>query len=105
MIEEQYRQGQDVQYIFAMILRQCRILLELRDLHDREQLSSDQLAKKLSLHPFVVKKSLPMVKQYSFASLQKLYKSLLEFDIQAKTGFADSETMLDVWVGRLCIMK
>ena len=39
MIEEQYRQGQDVQYIFAMILRQCRILLELRDLHDREQLS------------------------------------------------------------------
>jgi DNA polymerase-3 subunit delta len=103
MIQEQYRIGQDVQYIFAMLVRQCRILLELRDLYEHEELNSDQLAKKLSLHPFVVKKSLPMVKQHSLASLQSLYRYLLEFDIETKTGYGSPETLFDVLVGKFCL--
>jgi DNA polymerase-3 subunit delta len=103
MIQEQYRIGQDVQYIFAMLVRQCRILLELRDLYEHAELNSDQLAKKLSLHPFVVKKSLPMVKQHSLASLQSLYRYLLEFDIETKTGYGSPETLFDVLVGKFCL--
>lgn len=105
MIREQYRIGKDAPYVFAMLLRQFRILLELRDLHEREDnLSSDALAKKLNLHPFVVKKSLPFVKCYPMEKLKSIYQSLLDFDVKTKTGQGGPELLLDVLVGKLALV-
>jgi len=102
MIAEQYRKGEDAGYIFAMILRQYRILLEMRDLFDREDnLPSDLMAKKLGIHPFVVKKSLPIMKQYSWTRLQEIYQKLLEIDIKTKTGRGDQSVLLDIFVGQV----
>jgi len=102
MIAQQYREGKDADYIFAMIVRQIRILLELRDVYDRdEQVRSDVLAKTLGLHPFVVKKSLSLVKRYTLNSLKQLHQELLDMDRQTKTGHADRSLLLDVFVGRL----
>ena len=102
MIREQYRLGEDAQFVFAMLLRQFRILLELRDLYDREDnLSSEQLAKKLNLHPFVVKKSLVFVKKYSLDKLKTIYQRLLDLDVKTKTGQGDQSLLLDVFVGSL----
>lgn len=102
MIREQYAKGEDAQFIFAMLIRQFRILLELRDVLDREgNLNGDMLAKQLGLHPFVVKKSLPFVKKYTFAELKQIYSSLLDIDIQTKTGQGDQSVLLDVFVGKM----
>lgn len=102
MIREQYRIGEDAQYVFAMLLRQFRILLEIRDLYEREDnLQSDAIAKKLGLHPFVVKKSLPFVKRYPMEKLKSIYQSLLDFDIKTKTGQGGPDLLLDVLVGKL----
>ena len=102
MIREQYRIGEDAQYVFAMLLRQFRILLEIRDLYEREDnLPSDVIAKKLGLHPFVVKKSLPFIKRYPMGELKTIYQSLLDFDVKTKTGQGGPELMLDVLVGKL----
>ena len=102
MIREQYRKGEDAPFIFAMLIRQFRILLELRDLFEREdKLTSDAIAKKLSLHPFVVKKSLPLIKRYTMAELKTIYDQLLEFDINTKTGRGGQSVLLDVLVGRV----
>jgi len=104
MMQEQYAQGKDAGYIFAMILRQFRILLELRDLFERESdLKSDQLAKQLGLHPFVVKKSLPIVKRYTMDELKSIYRQLLDIDIETKTGGGDQSMLLDIFVGRVCV--
>ena len=103
MIEEQYRSGKDAGYIFAMILRQFRILLEMRDIFERDGDSqSGQLAKRLGLHPFVVKKSLPLVRRYPLSELEDIYERLLAIDIDTKTGRGDQAMMLDVFVGRVC---
>ena len=100
MIQEQYRKGEDAGYVFAMLLRQFRILLELRDLYEREDnLQSDALAKKLGLHPFVVKKSLPFVKRYTLQNLKDVYQKLLDIDVKTKTGQGDQSLLLDVFVG------
>lgn len=102
MIREQYRIGENPQFILSMILRQIKILLELRDLYDREDiLSSDLLAKKLNLHPFVVKKSLPFVKKYNQNKLKNIYHKLLEIDIKTKTGQGDQSMLLDILVGKI----
>ncbi|MBI4992993.1 MAG: DNA polymerase III subunit delta [Candidatus Magasanikbacteria bacterium] len=100
MIRQQYRLGEDAQFVFAMLLRQFRILLELRDLYDREDnLPSEQLAKKLNLHPFVVKKSLVFVKKYSLEKLKTIYQRLLDLDVKTKTGQGGQLLLLDVFVG------
>ncbi|MBU0597126.1 hypothetical protein KJ641_01015 [Patescibacteria group bacterium] len=102
MIQQQYENGEDAQYIFAMILRQFRILIELRDMLDRENMIANSvLAQKLSLHPFVVQKSLPLAKRYSMPELKQVYDSLLLFDKQSKTSQGDQKVLLDIFVGRV----
>ncbi len=102
MMQEQYRQGNDAGYLFAMITRQFRILLQLRDLYDRgENLQSSSVAKEMGLHPFVVKKSLPMVKRYTMDELKRIHTELLSIDTKTKTGQGDQSMMLDVFVGRV----
>ncbi|MBP9760778.1 MAG: DNA polymerase III subunit delta [Candidatus Magasanikbacteria bacterium] len=104
LIQEQYRQGKDVQYLFAMILRQFRILLEIRDVFEKEQsLDGVMIAKKLDLHPFVVKKSLGVVQKKTKQELERVYTALLQLDIDMKTGKADSKVLLDILVAELCV--
>ena len=102
LIEDQRRLGQEDGYLFSMILRQFRILISLRDLFNRqESISSDEMAKMLALHPFVVKKSLPLIKRYSLDKLKDIYRQLLEIDIKTKTGLADQSWLIDLFVGKL----
>ncbi len=102
LIEDQRRLGQEDGYLFSMIVRQFRILISMRDLFNREEnISSDTMAKALELHPFVVKKSLPLIKRYSLDKLKDIYKQLLDLDIKTKTGLADQSWLIDLFVGKL----
>lgn len=99
MLEEQYRQGKDAIYIFAMLLRQFRILLALKEAENRG-VSTTTVAKSLNLHTFVVKKSLPLVQKYTLKQLRNIYEQLLQIDTQIKTGGADAGVLIDVFVGQ-----
>lgn len=101
MLEEQYKKGEDAMFVLSMLIRQFRILLELRDLVERNIGGIEGLAKDMGLHPFVVKKSLPFAKKYSFAQLQKIYSALLDLDIKTKTGGGDQPVLLDIFVAGL----
>jgi DNA polymerase-3 subunit delta len=102
LLNEQRRLGQDDGYLFAMILRQFKILLQIRDLWEQnDNMPSDIMAKILGLHPFVVKKTLPMTKKYSLTQLKNIYKELLEIDIATKTGSGMPGVMIDCLVGRI----
>ncbi len=104
MIREQYRSGEDSGYIFAMLVRQFRILLELRDAIDRgEAVAGETLAKKMKIHPFVVKKTLPMASRYTMAELRRVYEALLDIDTKTKTGAGDQSLLLDIVVGKLVV--
>lgn len=102
LIQDQYKAGNDAGYIFAMIVRQYRILLELRDVYDRgDDLQSAHLAKELGLHPFVIKKSIPFVKRYSKEELVNIHEQLLVLDASAKTGKGEQAYLLDMFIGKL----
>jgi DNA polymerase III delta subunit len=64
-------------------------------------MKSDQMARSLDLHPFVVKKSLPLVRRYTMERLSSIYRELLEIDRETKTGAGDQSVLLDVFVGRV----
>ncbi|OGH84913.1 MAG: DNA polymerase III subunit delta, partial [Candidatus Magasanikbacteria bacterium RIFOXYC12_FULL_33_11] len=100
MIRKQYENGEDAQYIFAMLLRQFRILLEMREIYEKQNnIQSIELAKMLGLHPFVVSKSFVFVKRYTLSQIKDIYLKLLEMDTKTKTGQGGQSFLLDVFVG------
>jgi len=102
MIRKQYENGEDAQFIFAMILRQFRILLELREVYEKQDnMHSADLAKILGIHPFVVTKSMAFVKRYTLNQIKDIYLKLLEIDTKTKTGQGGQSFLLDVFVGTL----
>ena len=97
LLEEQIQAGLSEQYIFSMVLRQFRILLQVREALD-VGLSSRQILNQLKLHSFVVQKSVNQVRNYSSALLKKIYSQLVEIDYKNKIGQGDLRTMLDLFV-------
>jgi DNA polymerase-3 subunit delta len=103
-LKEYYRKGEDAYSLLPLLLRQSRILLLLRDVYDREDaMGSAEIAQKLALHPFVVKKTLPLVKRTEMREFVRLHEDLLALDIGAKTGRADANTLLYALIGRLSL--
>jgi DNA polymerase-3 subunit delta len=102
LMRDQRASGKDESYLFSMIMRQFKILLQMRDLWEREDsFTSDQIAKRISIHPYVAKKSLPLVKKFSMPELKKIYDELLDIDIKTKTGLADQSVLIDYFVGKI----
>lgn len=101
LMEDQRRLGKDEGYLFAMILRQFKIILQIKDCLDRNDgLTSDAVAGQLGMHPFVVKKSLAIAKKYNLSALTKIYDTLLQIDINTKTGRGDQGAMIDLFVAK-----
>lgn len=104
MIREQYGNGQEAQYIFAMMVRQFRIMLELKDvLLNTPTTPPDVIAQKLNLHPFVTKKTIPLLRSYSLDQLKAIYEELLSIDIATKTGKGGMPVMIDLLVAKICV--
>jgi DNA polymerase-3 subunit delta len=100
LITDQYLVGKEPQYILAMLIRQYRILIQLADLFAHEDsVPSDVAAKKLGLHPFVVKKTLPLIKRTTLAELKEIHTRLFEIDKKTKYG-ANAAVLLDVFLLR-----
>jgi len=98
LLREQYRAGKDAHYVFAMLLRQYRIMLDIADAIDR---GSHLDAKAMGLHPFVLKKTIPVVTRVSSTKVRDQYRALLEIDKKIKTGSGDPESCIDVFVGSI----
>ncbi len=77
--------GEDVFYIFFMIVRQFRILIQVKDLMMKEK-NQKQISTELKQHPFVITTSMRQAKNFSFAILKNIYQELLQIDIATKTG-------------------
>lgn len=78
-------QGDDEFYLFTMLIYQMRNLLKLKDLIERKT-AFGSLAKRTGLHPFVVKKTVPQLNNFSLEQLKNIYRRLLEIDVGLKTG-------------------
>ncbi len=77
--------GENLVQIFFMIVRQFRILLNLKSLATRN-LSPTEIARQLKLHPFVVQTSLQQLRNFSEKELLAAHAKLLKIDIGVKTG-------------------
>lgn len=111
LLNEQIEAGLEEGYIFAMLVRQFRILLQIKELVAKEYSfisASDpgikqKIAMELGLHPYVVQKTLYQIKNFSLPELKKFYGKLLAIDMKMKRGNFNPRAFLDLFVAEVCL--
>jgi DNA polymerase-3 subunit delta len=83
--------------LLGMIVRQFRIMIQVKELNG-QGLNQQEIAAKLKLHRFVVKKAVRQAMNFSMEQLEAIYRKLLETDIAIKTGQMDEVLALDMLV-------
>jgi DNA polymerase III subunit delta len=84
-IRELQEQGNEAAYIFAMIARQFRLMLEMKALSE-SNMPAPAIASKMQVHPFVVKNTLNQCKNFTYKELKAALNKLLVLDRRLKTG-------------------
>ena len=100
LLEEQITIGLTDGYLLNMIVRQFRILLQIRQALD-SGLTSRKIINLLKLHPFVVQKGISQANQFSLTVLKNILNQLTGIDYSMKTGKIDILTMIDLLIARI----
>lgn len=86
---EQFRalilQGEEWPMMMGMIAYQMRSMVRVKDALERG-VSLENMAKELGMHPFAVKKTIPLVRARPYAELVRMYGTLRDMDVALKTG-------------------
>ena len=87
-------------YLLSMIAYQFKNLLMVKELSE-QGLMYASIVKKSGLHPFVVKKSYFLCRQFSFEELKNIYRAIFKIDSDIKVGKIEAETALDLLVAKI----
>ncbi len=90
----------DALRLFGMIVRQFRLLLMTRELLDAGYRDTE-IAPAIKSHPFVVRKLMGQVRNFTLPQLEAIYHKLLEIDVGIKTGKTEGDVALDTLVAAL----
>lgn len=80
-------------YVLSMISKQVHNMMAIKDLNERK-MGEAQIVSETGLHPFVVKKTIASVKNFSFENLRKIHREILGIDEILKTGKGDVKVHL-----------
>jgi DNA polymerase-3 subunit delta len=97
LLERLLEGGHHPLYVLHMIIRQFRILLQIKELRAVGTLPADITAL-LHLPPFVIDKSTQQAGNFSFEQLEDIYRSLLEVDAAVKSGEMEDHLALNLFV-------
>jgi len=90
-------EGEHPLALLGMIVRQFRIIIQVKELSERG-LREQAIAARLRLHHFVVKKAMRQAMNFSMEQSEAIYRQLLETDVAIKTGQMDEVLALDMLV-------
>jgi DNA polymerase-3 subunit delta len=91
--------GESPLVVMTMLARQTRLMIAAKE---NEQLSPDQLAQTIGVHPFVAKKIVGPAKRFRMAELVRAHLALADADLDVKTGRMEDVAALDMLVALLC---
>lgn len=84
-LQELVETGSEPPYVFAMIARQFRLLIQVKDLL-RKGFQQQQITNRLKQHPFVVRNTVAQAKNFEPEDLKRSHRKLLEIDTKFKSG-------------------
>ena len=93
----QLMETEEIPLIFAMIVRQFRLLVQTRAILDARG-SSQTVREELGQVQFVADKLCRQASAFTSEKLKRIYRELLEFDYQFKTSSSEPTAALDLFV-------
>jgi DNA polymerase-3 subunit delta len=93
-------ENEDAFSLWGMVIRQFRLLLLAREVLDSRG-DKDEVARALSVHPFVAEKTTGQARAFTLPVLERIYHKLLEIDEGVKTGQFTLDLALDTLVAEL----
>lgn len=97
IVEELLQERGDFPKILGLVARQFRIITLTKHLM-AQNASSNEIARVLKLHPFVVKKATQQCRNFSLEQLHKLYNKLVRTDLAIKEGRFEEKLALDLFI-------
>ncbi len=94
-------QGENEFYVITMIVSQIRNLIRVQECNTKGIFDEKSIATKLSMHPFVAKKSLSQLRNYSKKQLKKVYQLAADLDLATKKGEQKMEEALDYMIAKI----
>lgn len=94
LLEDQLEAGLSLQYILVMLQRQVKIIMSIKLLQAQENLSENEITKRLKLHPYVIKKASAQSRNFSLVELESYWATLLKIDLDSKRGKSDIKSEL-----------
>ena len=97
----------DFIYLFGMVIRQFRLLIQAREILDLREAglfqnpSQQNLNEALGVADFVAKKAFSQARNFDLPTLESIYQHLLEIDLGAKSGGMPGEVALELLITRL----
>lgn len=90
--------------LFGMIIRQFRLLIQVRELLDENPgRSPEDMAGEIGVHSFPIKKITPQAKLFTLPQLKTIYHQLSDIDQAIKTGQLDDKLALDLLITSLTL--
>jgi DNA polymerase III delta subunit len=101
LLHQQLANKEDPFYILSMYAYHFRNLLKIGECFWKGIPDKFAISKKTGLHPYVVQKSIPQLKNFNPAKLKKAFSQIQKIDLEAKTGKADIRLELDLFLAKL----
>jgi DNA polymerase-3 subunit delta len=99
LMRDQLESGASEMYLLAMLVRQFRLLRQVKDFVSNKGVRDNYaIAKALKVHPFVIKKLLPQVGKFSQDQLKTIYAQLIEIEFALKSRSTSFSVLFDTFV-------
>lgn len=100
LVHKHLEKGDSPLYLLAMINFQFRNILIIKDLIEKRQ-PYYSILEQSNLHPFVAKKSYQQAARFTYPELKKIYQTIFQIDLDAKTGRVDPQAAIDLFIAQL----
>ncbi|MBI5254679.1 DNA polymerase III subunit delta [Candidatus Falkowbacteria bacterium] len=102
LFDQQLADGAEEMYLFFMIAKQVRQLLEAKlMIENNPQVTADVLSQQMKLHPFVAKKMLQQAQNFDLKKLKEIYSRLAGIDVDLKTKNISFELLFEVLLSEI----
>lgn len=100
LLQEKLEAGEDPFYLFSMITRQIRLLIQVKE-KSEQGLWQNDIGRAINQSSFIVGKLYPQTRNFELAQLEEIHRQLLDIDVAIKTGRTTPVVALELLVTEL----